>query len=114
MMEFPFEKMAMKGNPLPKGLDAADTCAYISLKNLYAMYYNKLIDRKRAAEEKQTIIYNWRELKSQIEFLSRDCLALKDRIFSASEKYKSDPSVQTADSLYAAFYNLPEEWRTKE
>ena len=113
MTEFSFEREAMQGQPLPKGLDIADSCLYVALKNLYAMYHNKLISRKDATEEKKRLIYNWTTDKSKIEFLNRDSEALKNRIGVASEDYKSNPCVGTADKLYAAFYNLPEDWRIK-
>ena len=110
-MEFAFEKDAMQGQPLPKGLDIADNCLYVALKNLYAMYRNKLISRKDAAEEKKRLIYNWTTDKSKIEFLNRESDALRDKIGTASEDYKNNPCIETADRLYAAFYNLPNDWR---
>ena len=110
-MEFSFEKEAMHGPPLPKGLDIADSCLYIALKNLYVMYRNKLISRKDATEEKKLLIYNWTNDKSKIEFLNRDSEALKIKIGDASEDYKNNPCIETADKLYAAFYNLPDNWR---
>ena len=57
MTEFAFEREAMQGKPLPKGLDIADSCLYVALKNLYAMYRNKLISRKDAKEEKTQRVY---------------------------------------------------------
>lgn len=113
MTEFSFEREAMQGQPLPKGLDIADSCLYIALKNLYAMYHSKLISRKDATEEKKRLIYNWTTDKSKIECLNRDSEVLKNRIGVASEDYKNNPCVGTADKLYAAFYNLPEDWRIK-
>ena len=110
-MEFSFEKEAMHGQPLPKGLDIADSCIYIALKNLYAMYQNKLISRKDATEEKKMLIYNWANDKSKIEFLNRESEALRDKIGTASENYKTNPCIENADKLYAAFYNLPDNWR---
>ena len=110
-MEFDFEKDAMQGQPLPKELDIADSCLYVALKNLYAMYRNKLISRKDATEEKRRLIYNWTTDKSKIEFLNRDSEALRDKIATASEDYKNNPCIETADRLYAAFYNLPNDWR---
>ena len=110
-MEFSFEKEAMNGQPLPKGLDIADSCLYIALKNLYAMYRNKLIIRKDATEEKRLLVYNWTNDKSKIEFLNRDSEALKIKIGDASDNYKNNPCIETADKLYAAFYNLPDNWR---
>ena len=110
-MEFSFEKEAMHGQPLPKGLDIADSCLYIALKNLYEMYRNKLISRKDATEEKSLLVYNWANDKSKIEFLNRESDALRDKIGTASENYKTNPCIENADKLYAAFYNLPDNWR---
>lgn len=113
-MEFSFEKEAMNGQPLPKGLDIADSCLYVALKNLYAMYRNKMISRKDATEEKRRLIYNWETDKSKIEFLNRDSDILKAKIGAASEDYKNNPCVETADKLYAALYNIPVDWRVKK
>ena len=111
MTEFAFEKEAMQGKPLPKGLDIADSCLYVALKNLYAMYRNKLISRKDATEEKRRLVYNWTTDKGKLEFLNRDSESLKNKIAGASEEYKNNPCIETADKLYAAFYNLPDDWR---
>lgn len=112
-MEFPFERMAMQREPLPKDLDIADSCLYVALKNLYAMYYEKLISRTAATEEKKTLVRNWKEDKSKLEFLDRDSKSLMEKIGTASQEYRNNPCVETADKLYAAFYNLPDDWRTK-
>ena len=113
MTEFTFEREAMQGNPLPQGLDIADSCLYVALKNLYAMYRNKLISRKDATEEKRRLVYNWTTDKSKIEFLNREAESLRDKISVASEDYKNNPCIEAADKLYAAFYNLPDDWRKK-
>lgn len=111
MKEFSFERQAMHGEPLPKGLDIADSFLYVALKNLYAMYRNKLISREDATEEKRRLVYNWTTDKSKIEFLNRDSEALREKIGTASDEYKNNPCIETADKLYAAFYNLPDDWR---
>ena len=113
MTEFTFEREAMQGKPLPKGLDIADSCLYIALKNLYAMYQNKLISRKNATEEKRRLVYNWTTDKGKIEFINRESEALRDKIGAASEDYKNNPCIENAEKLYAAFYNLPDDWRKK-
>ena len=111
MKEFSFERQAMHGEPLPQGLDIADSCLYIALKNLYAMYRNKLISRKDATEEKRQLIYNWTNDKSKIEFLNRESEVLRNKIGTASDNYKNNPCIENADKLYASFYNLPDNWR---
>ena len=113
-MEFPFERDAMKGDPLPPKLDIADSCLYMALKNLYAMHRKGLINRKDATEEKRRLVYNWRADKSKLEVLNRDNESLRSKIGSASDAYKENPSIETADALYAALYNLPTDWRTKK
>lgn len=110
-MVFDFEKSAMKNEPCPKILDMADTCAYISLKYLYAMYRNGFISRKEATKEKRTIVYNHAKDKSMIEFVNRNALEKNEAIKSASKEYKENPTIENADKLYAAFYNLPDDWR---
>ena len=109
--EFEFERQAMNNEPCPKKLDIADTCAYIALKYLYAMYRSQLISREKAMEEKRTIVYNWRTDKSKLEFLNRESTALKEKIGHASEVYSKNPTLENADLLYCAFYNLPKNWR---
>ena len=110
-MEFDFERQAMAGDPCPKKLDIADTCAYIALKHLYAMFKQNLISRKDATEEKKRIVYNWTTDKSKIEVLNRGNEALREKIGDASDAYRNNPSIETADALYAALYNLPNDWR---
>lgn len=113
-MEFYFERQAMAGEPCPKELDIADTCAYIALKHLYAMFKQNLISRKDATEEKKRIVYNWTTDKSKIEFLNRNSESLRQKIGEASDAYREKPGIETADALYAAFYNLPVDWRLKK
>ena len=112
-MNVEFEKYAMRGNPLPKGLDVADSCFYVALKNLYAMYRRGLINRKDATEEKRRLICNWTTDKSKIEFLNRESDELRNKIGEAAEKYKNAPCIENADNLYAALYNLPNNWRNE-
>ena len=78
------------------------------------MYRHGLISRQMATEEKKTIVYNWTTDKSKIDFLNRESEALRDKIGAASEDYKNNPSVENGDKLYAAFYNIPENWRDKK
>lgn len=110
-MEFSFEKEAMHGQPLPKGLDIVDACFYTALRIIYKAYHNGAIDRKAGTELKKQLTRDYVRDKSEVEFLKRSALALNDRIKKASEEYKSNRTLENADKLYAAFYNLPDNWR---
>lgn len=107
----PYEQMAMRGDPIPQNLDVADTCAYVSLQHLYAMYRQNLISREDAQKEKEHILYNIQSCKSVLAFLSRASLGLQERIKNASENYLNNPTIENADELYGAFYNMKKDWR---
>lgn len=113
-MEFAYEKRAMRNEPLPKGLDVADSCTYLSFRYLYLMYKGNLISKEEAIEEKRSILYNYSKTKSEVEFLEREVFKASERIKSASEEYVKKPTIENADKLYAAFYNIPENWRKEE
>lgn len=99
---------------MPPKLDIADSFLYMALKYLYAMHKKGLITRKRATEEKQRLVSNWTTDKSKIEVLNRENEALRKKIGDSSDAYRENPSLETADALYAALYNLPTDWRTKK
>lgn len=109
--EFEFERKAMENDPCPKELDIADTCAYMALKCLYSMYRSGLVSRKDATKEKETIVFNWGTDKSKLELLNRESKALKEKIGEASAEYAKSPTIENAERLYCALYNLPENWR---
>lgn len=107
-MEFEFERQAMRNEPCPKWLDVVDTYVYMSLKYLYAAYRCGLISREKAAEEKKTIIFNSRPAKSKLEFLDRENDYLKKKIGLAAEAYLKERTLENADRLYKAIYNISE------
>ena len=111
MKEFDFERDAMAGKPCPKKMNIVDTCVYISLKNLYAMYKAGLISRKDAQEEKKTLIYNSTMWYSMLEFLDRENKSVAQKMSATAEEYRKNPTIENAEKFFAAFYNLPENWR---
>ena len=112
--EFTFERAAMNDEDMPSGLDIADACFYTALRIIYKAYHNGAIDRKAGTELKNQLTRAYVIDKSKVEFLNRSALALNDRIKKASEAYKSNRTLENADELYAAFYNLPDDWRSLE
>ena len=107
----PFEKEAMNEEPLPIGLDIADQFLFLGLKYLYAMHRRGLISRDRASKEKEKLVFQWKTEKSKLEFLSREAVELSERIKRASDEFKESRTLENADALYAALYNLPNDWR---
>ena len=106
--EFTFERAAMNDEDMPRDLDIADACFYTALRIIYKAYHNGVIDRKTGTELKNQLTRAYAIDKSKVEFLKRSALALNGRIKKASEAYKSNRTLENADELYAAFYNLSE------
>lgn len=101
------ERQAMKNEPMPRGIDVADSCAYEALRCLYLMYHAGMINRERAREEKQTVLYNWTTAKSKLIALDRDNEALREKIGEAAEAYRANRTTEAADGLYMALFNRP-------
>lgn len=104
--EFTFERAAMNDEDMPRGLDIADACFYTALRIIYNAYHNGAIDRKTGTELKNQLKRSYVSDKSKVEFLDRSALVLSDKIKKASEAYKSNRTLENADELYNAFYNL--------
>lgn len=112
--EFTFERAAMNDEDMPRGLDIADACFYTALRIIYKAYHNGAIDRKTGTELKKQLTRAYVSDKSKVEFLNRGALDLNDRIKKASEAYKSNRTLENADELYNAFYNLSEVKRNEQ
>lgn len=104
--EFTFERAAMNNEDMPSGLDIADACFYTALRIIYEAHHNGVIDRKTGTELKKQLTRAYVSDKSEVEFLERSALALNERIKKASEAYKANRTLENADELYNAFYNL--------
>ena len=56
----PWEKDAMAGLEMPNGLSYPDQILYLELRMLYHQYYQKVIDRDTAAQEKKKLPAEYR------------------------------------------------------
>lgn len=68
---WPWERLAMRGEEMPDGLDLADQMAYTSMRNIYYLYQKKAISRDQASAEKRQIRRKWKISKDAIEFASK-------------------------------------------
>ena len=55
MDKLPYEDAAMRGAPLPEGLDLTDAAVYVALRGLYAFHQLGMMDRKEAAAESSAL-----------------------------------------------------------
>ena len=72
----PWEKDAMAGREMPKGLSYPDQILYLELRMLYPQYYQKVIDRGTATREKTKLLDEYR-LNQFREELGRQWVEIK-------------------------------------
>lgn len=52
----PYEKIAMAGGEMPKGMEYPDQILFLELRLLYDSYKRRLIDRDKATQEKVELL----------------------------------------------------------
>lgn len=109
-MELLFEKAAQKGEPMPKGLNASEQLAFLSLRNLYYRYYAKQISVEDAKAEKREIVAALSKNQHHEELMKKTS-ALWFRIDQAAVNYAKEPTIENAEVFYATVYGLPQSWR---
>lgn len=97
-MEFSFERAAMRGDPLPHGMDLADQTAFIALRYLYGQHYAGKISREDAAAEKREVVRAWKRAKDESESARRtaDFFRVVEKYMSC---YRKNRKIEAADNL---------------
>ena len=108
-MVFEFERSAMRGDPIPPGLSAADRTAYISLREVYAQYHRKVISREVGAADKR-IIVRARDEESRLMAFGDKCrdhaVKLWSAVGGAAAEYRRNRTLENADRLLEAIYGV--------
>lgn len=106
---FEFERYAMRGDPIPPGLSAADRTAYISLREVYAQYHRKVISREVGAADKR-IIVRARDEESRLMAFGDKCrdhaVKLWSAVGGAAAEYRKNRTLENADRLLEAIYGV--------
>lgn len=102
MIEFPWEREAMGGQPTPKDLSLTDQKAYQALSSLYGRYRMGLIDRTAGSTEKACILAAWDREKRMNDAgskLAKWHSELRKEIEGAQNRYRKDRTLENADNL---------------
>ena len=94
----PWEKDAMAGLEMPKGLSYPDQILYLELRMLYHQYYQKIIDRETATKEKKKLLDEYRIYKFQYE-LGNQCVDTIRLTELARADYRKNPCHENAMKL---------------
>lgn len=106
---FEFERSAMRGDPIPPGLSAADRTAYISLREVYAQYHRKVISRETGAADKK-VIKRARDDEARLMAFGDKCrdhaVKLWSAVGGAAAEYRKNRTLENADRLLEAIYGV--------
>ena len=112
MIELPYERQAMRGEPLPAGLCMTDRKLYIALRGLYSQYRAGEVTREQAAADKAELLRDY-EHDRFLDDAAAKLRGMWARIEPYATKYANDSTIEHADQFFAAVYGLPEDWRCK-
>lgn len=111
MINFPWEREAMEGQPTPKSLSLTDQKAYQALASLYGRYRMGLINRPAGSSEKARILAAWDREKRMDEAesnLAKWHARLRKEIEGVQNRYRKDRTLENADKLSRALDGILE------
>ena len=98
LLELPYEKIAMSGGEMPKGLEYPDQILFLELRLLYDSYRRKMIDRDKATQEKVELLRTY-EAHKIVERMGREWVDQIKRTEFARATYRKERTLENADRL---------------
>lgn len=98
---FPYERQAMNGDELPKGLEYPDQVLYILLRALYDQLRKGIIDRDTAIREKKKLLKEYEAYKFVDQIGKEWVKVIKDTEI-ARANYRKNRTLENADKLLIA------------
>lgn len=93
-----WEKQAMRGGEMPKGLEYPDQVLYQALALLYARYRMKDISREQAAKEKLKLLEEYRVYQFREQMGEEWVQIIKDTELARAQ-FRKDPTIENAWKL---------------
>ena len=100
LLELPYEKIAMSGGEMPKGLDYPDQILFLELRLLYDSYKRKSIDRDTATQEKVELLRTY-EAHKIVDRMGKVWVDQIRRTELARAEYRKNKTIENADKLLA-------------
>lgn len=100
LLELPYEKIAMAGGEMPKGMEYPDQILFLELRLLYDSYKRKLIDRELATREKVELLRTY-EAHKIVNSMGKEWVDQIKRTELARAEYRKDKTIENADKLLA-------------
>jgi hypothetical protein len=101
LLELPYEKIAMAGGEMPKGLEYPDQILFLQLRLLYDSYKRKLIDRDAATREKVELL-RVHEAHKIVDNMGKEWVEQIKKTEIARANYRKDRTLENANLLVLA------------
>ena len=98
LLELPYEKIAMSGGEMPKGMDYPDQILFLELRLLYNSYRQQLIDRETATREKVELLRVY-EAHKIVDNMGKEWIDQIRRTELARAAYRKNKTIENADKL---------------
>lgn len=98
LLELPYEKIAMSGGEMPKGLEYPDQILFLELRLLYDSYKRKLIDRDTATREKVELLRTY-EAHKIVDRMGKEWVEQIKQTELARATYRKNKTIENADQL---------------
>jgi hypothetical protein len=100
LLELPYEKIAMAGGDMPKGLEYPDQILFLELRLLYDSYKRKMIDREKATQEKVELLKTY-EAHKIVDKMGKEWVDQIKLTELARAEYRKNKTIENADKLIA-------------
>jgi hypothetical protein len=100
LLELSYEKIAMSGGEMPKGLEYPDQILFLELRLLYDGYKRKLIGRDKATQEKAELLRTY-EAHKIVDKMGKEWVDQIKRTELARAEYRKNKTIENADKLLA-------------
>lgn len=101
LLELPYEKIAMVGGEMPKGMDYPDQILFLELRLLYDSYKKNMIDRETATREKVELLRTY-EAHKIVDNTGKEWVDQIKRTELARAEYRKERTLDSADKLVLA------------
>lgn len=98
LLELPYEKIAMAGGEMPKGLEYPDQILFLELRLLYESYKRKLIDRDAATLEKVELLRTY-EAHKIVDRMGKEWVEQIKNTELARAAYRKEKTIENADKV---------------
>lgn len=101
LQELPYERLAMNGDEMPKGMDYPDQILFLQLRLLYDSYKRNLIDRETASKEKVELLRTY-EAHKIVDGMGKEWVDQIKKTELARANFRKNRTLENADLLVLA------------